>query len=199
MQRRKIAENSCLVSPWRWKGPRTFPCMGSCLQLLLNWILNFELRLPFVRVSSDNSVRENPHTWQQRPSVQRQKGKKKKPPTGLLLLLHRLPYKQSRAEWSFVVRKRASWPSLLAYLFIYLSDKPFSNGCCHRQLPGLSRGNVRVFCWFGWWLGSELIGFFFFPPCGSCTFCFLRGYPWPMWVQLMDIFKGPILCHTDIF
>lgn len=30
----------------------------------------------------------------------------------------------------------------LTYLLIYFYNKPVSNGCCHRQLPGLSMGKL---------------------------------------------------------
>lgn len=107
--------------------------------------------LPFMCVSSDNFVRENPCSWQQLPSVQ------EKSLTGCLLcctVCHCVP------EWSFVVWKRISWPGLLTYLFIYLFNKPFSNGCCHRRLPGLSRGNIRVFVDSAGAFWDGLIGFF---------------------------------------
>lgn len=129
---------------------RTAFCI-SALQLLPSFILSIELSLPLVCVSSDNFVRENPCSWQQLPSVQ------EKSLTGCLLcctVCHCVP------EWSFVVWKRISWPGLLTYLFIYLFNKPFSNGCCHRRLPGLSRGNIRVFVDSAGAFWSGLIGFF---------------------------------------
>lgn len=107
-------------------------------------------------VASDNFVRMNPCSCQQRPSVQ------EKSPTGCLLLLLLSPHKQSRAKWSFVVWKCISWPGLLIYLFIFY-NKPVSNGCCHTRLSGLSRRKYQSFVdsASGFW--SKLIGIFFFP------------------------------------
>lgn len=60
----------------------------------------------------------------------------------------------------------------LIYLFIYFSNKPFSDGCCHRLLPGLSRGNIRVL--LIWLLALEASWLdptpLFFLSC-SCRFC----------------------------
>lgn len=109
-------------------------------------------------VSSDNFVRENPRTWQQRPSVQ------EKSPTGCLLCCTVcLTSKAGLNEVLWCGSVPHGQAFLLIYLFIYLFDKPFSNGCCHRRLLGLSRGNIKVFVDSAGGFWSKLIGFFFSP------------------------------------
>lgn len=95
-------------------------------------------------------------------------------PNWLSALWHRVPYKQSRAEWGAVVWKCISWPGLLTYLFIYLFNKPFSNGCCHRLLPGLSWGNIRVSVDSAGAFWGEMIGFISPPFQFMCRFCSSR-------------------------
>lgn len=106
-------------------------CYNSCWMYSLPQISSL-----FMYVASDNFVRMNPSSCQQRPSVQ------EKSPTGCLLLLLLSPHKQSRAKWSFVVWKCISWPGLLIYLFFIISL--LATDVVTHDCRGLAGRNIRV-------------------------------------------------------